>query len=73
MSVVLKILLFVFIVFIGVFLGYRIYKMLNKRIRESESGWSLLANALLLFIACAALFAGIFLALAYSFLFFAEP
>ncbi len=38
--------------------GYRLYKVLNKKIKEAETGWQLTCYSLLLFVACAVLLTG---------------
>jgi hypothetical protein len=38
--------------------GYRLYKVLNNKIKEAQTGWSLAGFSLLLFIACALLLIG---------------
>lgn len=58
MDGVLMVLLY-FVVFIGISLaGNKLYKALNKKIKESRSGWSLAGFSLLLLMACALLFIG---------------
>ncbi len=55
MSIVLKFVLFLFLAASTLLLGYFLYRFLNKRVQESETGWQLLGNSLLLFVALAAL------------------
>lgn len=71
MNTVIKVVLFLLIIFVAGLLGYRVYRFLNNRIRSSETGWQLLAYSALLFVASAVLFIGLFFALAYIYLFFA--
>lgn len=55
MSIVLKFVLFLFLAASTMLLGYFLYRFLNKRVQESETGWQLFGNSLLLFLALAAL------------------
>ena len=55
MGILLKLVLFVFLAGSFMLTGYYLYKALNKRIQESETGWQLLWNSLLLFASLAAL------------------
>jgi ABC-type Fe3+ transport system permease subunit len=55
MSIVLKFVLFLLLAASTLLLGYFLYRFLNKRVQESETGWQLLGNSLLLFVALAAL------------------
>ena len=55
MGVLLKLVLFVFLAGSFMLMGFYLYKALNKRIQESETGWQLLWNCLLLLVALAAL------------------
>ncbi len=62
MSIFIKATL-MFLVMVGmVWLGYILFKKLNKKIRDSETWSQILLYSLLLFLACAALFiTGIYL------------
>ena len=40
------------------FAGYKSYKILNRKIKESQTGWQLAAFSLLLFAMCAFLLVG---------------
>lgn len=55
MGIILKLVLFIFLAGSSLLVGYYLYKALNKRIQESETGWQLLWNCLLLFATLAAL------------------
>jgi hypothetical protein len=70
MSAFYKIILSVLVCGAALFAGYRLFRVLNEKIADSRTGWQLLAYSLLLFVTCAALFFGSFLAIAlvYSFL-----
>ncbi len=65
-----------FSVFAVIGLGsFRLYKVLNKKIKEADTGWQLALFSLLLFVACAVLLTGglyIFIEL-YAFLAKPEP
>jgi len=70
MSAIYKIILSVLVCGLALFAGYKLFRILNEKIRDSETGWQLLGYSVLLFVTCAALFFGSFLviALVYSFL-----
>jgi len=38
--------------------GYWLYKVLNKKIKEAQTGWALAGFSLLLFVTCALLLVG---------------
>ena len=38
--------------------GYQLYKILNKKIKESQTGWQLAGFSLLLFVTCLLLLIG---------------
>jgi len=75
MNDVLKILLYGTIFFFAGLVGYRLYKVLNKKIKEAQTGWQVAAFSLLLFLAFALLAVGglyVFIEL-YAFLAKTEP
>jgi TRAP-type C4-dicarboxylate transport system permease small subunit len=62
MSIFIKVALMFLVTLAMVWLGYRSFKKLNKKIQNSETWGQILLYSLLLFGICAALFlAGIFL------------
>jgi hypothetical protein len=58
MEPVLKFLFFFFFLFMIAFVGYKTYQFFNTRIRNSVTGWQLLAYAFLLIVANLILFFG---------------
>lgn len=58
MSDVFKFLLFASIGVLLLWAGFFIYKKINQRIVNSDTGWQLLGNGLLLFLVLALLFSG---------------
>jgi uncharacterized membrane protein len=56
MGIVLKFLVFVLFFFLASFAGFAIYRVINKKIIESESQWQLLGFTVLLFLSLAILF-----------------
>ena len=56
MNTMVRFLFFAALAILVVWVGYVVYKKLNQRILNSATGWQLLLNSLLLFMALAALF-----------------
>jgi len=56
----------------ALFAGFYVYRFLNNKINESRSGWELLLYSLLLFAACAGLFFGAFVSIAFVYNFLKE-
>lgn len=71
MQTLYKIILSGLVMLIVLVLGYKVFIFLNQKIKDSETGWQLAAYSLLLFIACAALFFGGYVLLAYAYFFLA--
>ncbi|MCR6721373.1 MAG: hypothetical protein NVV59_14065 [Chitinophagaceae bacterium] len=70
MNLILKFLVFASIAALVIWTGFFLYKKLNQRILNSDSGWAIFFNSCLLLLALAALFTGGFflLILLYGFL-----
>ena len=70
MSSVYKLFLFIIIFGLILMMGYSSFRYLNRKIKESETGWGLAGYSLLLLLVNAALFfAGLFVLIkSYSFL-----
>jgi hypothetical protein len=65
-------LLFFFLIWVAAFVGcYYAFRFLNKKIKESHTGWGIAKYSILLFLVCAVLFAGALLLLNYGYVFLA--
>ncbi|MEP7375659.1 MAG: hypothetical protein ABI675_19840 [Chitinophagaceae bacterium] len=58
MSPVYKLLLFIIIFGLMLMIGYSSFRYLNRKIKESETGWELAGYSLLLLLVNAGLFVG---------------
>jgi hypothetical protein len=67
---VYKLLLFLIIFSLVLLSGYSLFRFLNRKINQSETGWQVLTYSLLLVLACTVLFfGGLFVLIkSYSFL-----
>ncbi len=67
MTAVLKLIFFILLFLLTVWAGRRIFIRLNQHIQDSQTGWQLLGNSLLLFGICAALLVMAIYALVYGY------
>lgn len=70
MNIIFKFLVFASIAVLVIWAGFFLYKKLNQRILNSDTGWEIFFNSILLLLALAALFTGavFLLILVYGFL-----
>lgn len=66
---VYRLLVFLIVLFTMLLVGYRSYIILDNKIRESNTGWKILAYAILLLLVNAFLFVGGLFLLIYSYAF----
>ncbi len=71
MTPVLKLIFFILIFLLTLLAGFKLFIRFNQRIKGSQTGWQLLANSLVLFGLCAALFVGAIYVLIYGYVYLA--